>query len=346
MHHRGDAGVEHARRRSRGGLARGRRCARSPAWTGAAASARGRPRARPRGRSRRRASGPASAAAGRAARRGCAGWPARRTRWRRRSAARCRRRAPRPPSGRPPCSCSASAESTTAAPSRATATTSAGDSRLHAVRLAAAVPQGHRRAGPPRADPRSPVGPLRHAAHRHGRDDAPRPRRLHHRLAQRPRRARSPRAPFGFDEYVDHVVRFLNVLGPGAHLLAVCQPCVQALIATAVMAESGNPCAPRSLTLMAGPIDTRINPTAVNDLATRRRIEWFEQNVISTVPLALPRRRAPGLPRLPAAHRVPVDERRRHIKSPSRLYQNLADGDARGRRPPASSTTSTSPCST
>ena len=69
---------------------------------------------------------------------------------------------------------------------------------------------------------------------------------------------------FGLDEYVQHVVDFLGVIGPGAHVLAVCQPCVPTLAATAVMAEDGHAATPRSVTLMAGPVDARINPTAVN----------------------------------------------------------------------------------
>ncbi len=132
---------------------------------------------------------------------------------------------------------------------------------------------------------------------------------------------------FGFDEYVDHVVRFLNVLGPGSHLLAVCQPCVQALMVTAVMAESGDPCVPRTLTLMAGPIDTRINPTAVNDLAMGRPIEWFEQNVIATVPWRYPgagRRVYPGFLQLTAFLTMNMP---RHIRSHFELYTNLAEGD-------------------
>ena len=89
---------------------------------------------------------------------------------------------------------------------------------------------------------------------------------------------------FGFDEYVDHVVRFLETIGEGAHLMAVCQPAVQALAATALMAHTGNPAQPRSMTLMAGPVDCRISPTAVNTLATSKPISWFEQNLIETVP--------------------------------------------------------------
>ena len=73
---------------------------------------------------------------------------------------------------------------------------------------------------------------------------------------------------FGLDEYIEHVIDFLEAIGPGAHLVAVCQPCVAALAAVAIMAEDGHPATPRSLTLMAGPIDCRISPTKVNELAT------------------------------------------------------------------------------
>ena len=89
---------------------------------------------------------------------------------------------------------------------------------------------------------------------------------------------------FGFDTYVEYVIRWLELLGPDTHVIAVCQPCVAALAATVVMAEAGNPCQPRTLTLMAGPIDTRVDPTVVNDLATSRPLSWFEQNVIASVP--------------------------------------------------------------
>jgi poly(3-hydroxybutyrate) depolymerase len=99
-----------------------------------------------------------------------------------------------------------------------------------------------------------------------------------------------PRAKgrFGFDEYIQHVVEFLEAIGPGAHVVAVCQPCVAVLVAAAVMAQDGNPAQPRSMTLMAGPIDTRVNPTKVNELANSKPIEWFEQNLIASVPMRYP----------------------------------------------------------
>ena len=73
---------------------------------------------------------------------------------------------------------------------------------------------------------------------------------------------------FGLEEYIEHLMIFLRALGPGSHLVAICQPCVAALAATALLSEDGDPAVPASLTLMAGPIDCRISPTAVNALAT------------------------------------------------------------------------------
>lgn len=90
---------------------------------------------------------------------------------------------------------------------------------------------------------------------------------------------------FNLDDFITHIIQFFETLGPGVHLVAVCQPTVPALAAVALMAEDDNPAQPITMTLMAGPIDTRIQPTEVNDLATSNPIEWFERNVINTVPL-------------------------------------------------------------
>jgi poly(3-hydroxybutyrate) depolymerase len=121
---------------------------------------------------------------------------------------------------------------------------------------------------------------------------------------------------FGFDDYIKHIMRFLDVMGPGAHMVAVCQPCVAALVAAAVMAQSGNPAQPRSMTLMAGPIDCRVNPTRVNELATSKPIEWFENNLIARVPSRFAgggRRVYPGFVR--------------HVKAHHELYEALAKGE-------------------
>jgi polyhydroxyalkanoate depolymerase len=133
--------------------------------------------------------------------------------------------------------------------------------------------------------------------------------------------------PFGLDEYLDHLIRFLEVIGPGAHLVAVCQPCVASLAAVAIMAESGHPAQPRSMTLMAGPIDCRINPTKVNELATSKPIEWFEANLIATVPARFPgagRRVYPGFVQLAAFMAMNLD---RHVRAHFDLYDHLVVGE-------------------
>ncbi len=132
---------------------------------------------------------------------------------------------------------------------------------------------------------------------------------------------------FGFDEYVEHLIKFLEAMGPGAHMIAVCQPCVQALAAAAIMAEDDNPAYPLSMTLMAGPIDTRVSPTKVNELAMGHPIGWFEQNLISRVPFRFPgamRRVYPGFLQLTAFMSMNAE---RHLKAQMDLYKALASGD-------------------
>jgi polyhydroxyalkanoate depolymerase len=132
---------------------------------------------------------------------------------------------------------------------------------------------------------------------------------------------------FGMDEYTDHLIKFIETIGPGAHILAVCQPCVAALAAVAVMAQNGNPAQPRSMTLMAGPIDTRVNPTRVNELAKKRSIDWFERSLTASVPMRFPgafRRVYPGFVQLVAFMSMNLE---RHVKAHKELYDNLANGE-------------------
>jgi poly(3-hydroxybutyrate) depolymerase len=135
---------------------------------------------------------------------------------------------------------------------------------------------------------------------------------------------------FGFDEYVDHLIRFLEVLGPGTNLLAICQPAVQALVATAVMAAQKNPATPRTLTLMAGPIDTRNSPTRVNMLAKRQSIAEFERRAISRVPdrcKGAGRRVYPGFYQLSSFMAMNAD---RHINAQLSQFRRLFSEDTEG----------------
>ena len=131
---------------------------------------------------------------------------------------------------------------------------------------------------------------------------------------------------FGLDDYIAYMIRFTEAVGEGAHVVAVCQPCVAALAATAVMAEDDHPATPRSLTLMAGPVDCRVNPTEVNRLATSKPIDWFEKNLISHVPLphkGVMRRVYPGFVQLTAFMSMNLE---RHQQSFRHLYEHLVEG--------------------
>ena len=132
---------------------------------------------------------------------------------------------------------------------------------------------------------------------------------------------------FEFDDFIEHLITFIEVLGPGTHVVGVCQPCVAVLAAVAIMAEASHPAQPRSMTLMAGPIDARINPTEVNRLATSRSIGWFEQNLIGIVPLRYAgalRRVYPGFMQLAAFMSMNLD---RHVKAQIDLLYHLANGE-------------------
>jgi poly(3-hydroxybutyrate) depolymerase len=130
---------------------------------------------------------------------------------------------------------------------------------------------------------------------------------------------------FGLDEYVGHIMDFLDVMGPGSHLMAICQPCVAALAAVAIMSEDAHPATPASMILMAGPIDCRIAPTAVNKLANDKPIEWFEKNLISTVPMRYSgamRKVYPGFLQLTAFLSMNLE---RHISSFRGFFEDLVN---------------------
>jgi poly(3-hydroxybutyrate) depolymerase len=132
---------------------------------------------------------------------------------------------------------------------------------------------------------------------------------------------------FDLDDYVDYLIEYLEHIGPGAHMLAVCQPSVPAYAATAIMSAGGNSARPRTLTMMGGPIDTRKAPTAVNTLATERPHSWFQQNVIATVPFTYPgagRRVYPGFLQLAGFMTMNLGN---HLVSHWEMFKHLVAGD-------------------
>jgi poly(3-hydroxybutyrate) depolymerase len=132
---------------------------------------------------------------------------------------------------------------------------------------------------------------------------------------------------FHLDDYIAYVIDFLHQLGPGTHVLAVCQPAVPVLAATSLMAQAKDPCRPLTMTLMGGPIDTTAAKTKVTALAETRPIDWFERTVISTVPPWYPgafRRVYPGFVQLTGFMSMNLD---RHVGAHMNLFRHLVRGD-------------------
>ncbi|WP_114521364.1 polyhydroxyalkanoate depolymerase [Altererythrobacter sp. ZODW24] len=132
---------------------------------------------------------------------------------------------------------------------------------------------------------------------------------------------------FDLDDYIDYIIEFLDHIGPGTHMMAVCQPSVPALAATALMNIDKHPSRPATLTMMGGPIDTRESPTTVNDMAMDRPIEWFRGNVIATVPLSYKgsgRKVYPGFLQLASFMSMNLGA---HMQSHYEMFKHLTAGD-------------------
>jgi poly(3-hydroxybutyrate) depolymerase len=133
--------------------------------------------------------------------------------------------------------------------------------------------------------------------------------------------------PFDLDDYIDYLISILHLLGGDVHVVAVCQPSVPVLAAVARMEAEEDAHVPNSMVLMGGPIDTRVNPTAVNTLAERRGIDWFRRNVITKVPFPHPgfmRDVYPGFLQLHGFMSMNLD---RHIEAHRNLFLHLVKGD-------------------
>jgi poly(3-hydroxybutyrate) depolymerase len=132
---------------------------------------------------------------------------------------------------------------------------------------------------------------------------------------------------FDLNDYMDYVIEFMEFLGPGSHVLAVCQPAVPVYAAVAYMSANNNPSVPLTLTMMGGPVDTRKAPTSVDDLATERPYAWFEQNVVARVPDMYPgagRKVYPGFLQLAGFMSMNLAN---HMKSHWELFRHLVAGD-------------------
>lgn len=136
---------------------------------------------------------------------------------------------------------------------------------------------------------------------------------------------------FGLDEYIDYVMDFLRIIGPGTHMLAVCQPSVPGLAATALMNAAGDPCRPASLTMMGGPIDTREGMTEVNRISMERPLAWFKQFAIYRVPnsfVGAGRKVYPGIMQLTSFMSMNLaNHMHQHVTLAKAIYHNHHDGE-------------------
>lgn len=134
---------------------------------------------------------------------------------------------------------------------------------------------------------------------------------------------------FHLDDYVNYVqefIRHLQGIYGNCHVISVCQPTVPVLAAVSLMASRGEP-TPWTMTMMGGPIDARLSPTAVNNLAVQRSHSWFENNVIYRVPDNFPgagRRVYPGFLQHTGFVAMNPD---RHASSHYDYFRDLIKGD-------------------
>ncbi len=135
---------------------------------------------------------------------------------------------------------------------------------------------------------------------------------------------------FNLDDYINYVRQFVSLLGPKTHLVAVCQPTVPVFAACALMAAENDPNQPLTMTMMGGPVDTRISKTEVTELAEERPLSWFKNSVIADVPMYYPgayRRVYPGFVQLSGFMSMNLD---RHVGSHMTFYKHLVQGDGDG----------------
>lgn len=132
---------------------------------------------------------------------------------------------------------------------------------------------------------------------------------------------------FNLDDYINYVRQFLSLLGPQTHVIAVCQPAVPVLAAISLMAAEDDPNQPLTMTLMGGPIDTRISKTQVTQTAEERPLSWFKSSVVVPVPFYYPgayRKVYPGFLQLGGFMSMNLD---RHVGSHMDFYKHLVTGD-------------------
>jgi poly(3-hydroxybutyrate) depolymerase len=132
---------------------------------------------------------------------------------------------------------------------------------------------------------------------------------------------------FDLEDFIGYLLSFMRQLGPDTHVMAVWQPTVPVLAAVSILAAANDPCQPRSMILMGGPVDTAASPTVVTRLADEHTLKWFERTLIETVPIwhaGACRRVYPGFLQLTGFMSMNLD---RHINAHVKMFEHLIRGD-------------------
>ncbi len=132
---------------------------------------------------------------------------------------------------------------------------------------------------------------------------------------------------FDLNDYIDYLIDFFTAIGPGAHSMAVCQPGPPLLASIAVMSAANHPATPKTHAYLGSPIDARRSPTVTNLLAEQRAFEWFERNMVQTVPApyaGIGRRVYPGFLQLTSFMSMNLE---RHANAMWDYFENLIRGE-------------------
>jgi poly(3-hydroxybutyrate) depolymerase len=133
---------------------------------------------------------------------------------------------------------------------------------------------------------------------------------------------------FGIEDFVDYIIEFMQEIGPGAHIVSACQPCPLVLTAVSVMAMQEDPAQPKSMVLMAGPVDPRINASKIMKHADKISLDLMEKLVINRVPFPYAGRGRKVYAGFRQLSMFVAMNLGLHIRKHIEFYRNIVNGNA------------------
>lgn len=93
---------------------------------------------------------------------------------------------------------------------------------------------------------------------------------------------------FDLDDQIDYLIKVIKKLGPNVHIIGVSQASLAVFCACALLASDDDKSQPRSMSLLAGPIDTRNSGCVIAESAKHCSMSWYRKNQIEMVPFYYP----------------------------------------------------------